>query len=263
MATRHPHAGRPSALSSMLEVRALFEMASLPYSLPMLMHAPQGDGHPVLLLPGFMGSEGSLIALELLPAQPRLRRADLGPGPQRRLPPRACLGHRAEDPLPAPRDRAQGQPGRLEPGRRVRALRRAPGQRMRAQRHHAGQPGHRRRLGQRGAAAAEGAVPADRAPDGLGRAFDAAARQDAARAQAAAGAGELPVFAQRRRRAAAGGHAGRRPAGCTRTSASGAATSAWASTRWCCRSWPTGSRSPRASGSLTSLRACWGWCTGR
>ena len=65
MATRHPHAGRPSTLSSMLEVRAFFEMASLPYSLPMLMQAPQGDGHPVLLLPGFMGSEGSLIALEL------------------------------------------------------------------------------------------------------------------------------------------------------------------------------------------------------
>jgi pimeloyl-ACP methyl ester carboxylesterase len=49
----------------MLEVRALFEMATLPYALPMLMHAPQGDGHPVLLLPGFMGSESSLIALEL------------------------------------------------------------------------------------------------------------------------------------------------------------------------------------------------------
>jgi len=65
MATRHPHAGRPSTLSSMLEVRAIFELASLPYSLPMLMHAPMGDGHPVLLLPGFMGSEGSLLALEL------------------------------------------------------------------------------------------------------------------------------------------------------------------------------------------------------
>jgi pimeloyl-ACP methyl ester carboxylesterase len=65
MATRHPHTGRPSALSSMLEFRALFEMASLPYSVPMLMQTPQGDGHPVLLLPGFMGSEGSLIALEL------------------------------------------------------------------------------------------------------------------------------------------------------------------------------------------------------
>jgi pimeloyl-ACP methyl ester carboxylesterase len=49
----------------MLEVRAFFEIASLPYSLPLLMHAPHGDGHPVLLLPGFMGSEGSLIALEV------------------------------------------------------------------------------------------------------------------------------------------------------------------------------------------------------
>jgi len=32
---------------------------------PFLLQAPQGDGHPVLLLPGFMGSEGSLIGLEL------------------------------------------------------------------------------------------------------------------------------------------------------------------------------------------------------
>jgi pimeloyl-ACP methyl ester carboxylesterase len=65
MATRHTHTGRPSTLSSMLEARAVFEMASLPYALPLLMQAPQGDGHPVLLLPGFMGSEGTLIALEL------------------------------------------------------------------------------------------------------------------------------------------------------------------------------------------------------
>ncbi len=65
MATRHRHEGTPSVLSSMLEVRALFEMACLPYAVPMLMQAPRGDGHPVLLLPGFMGSEGSLIALEV------------------------------------------------------------------------------------------------------------------------------------------------------------------------------------------------------
>ena len=65
MATRHKHQGMPSLLSSMLEVRALFEVASLPYALPLLLQAPQGDGHPVLLLPGFMGSEGSLIALEV------------------------------------------------------------------------------------------------------------------------------------------------------------------------------------------------------
>ncbi len=65
MATRHRHQGKPSLLSSMLEVRALFEMATLPYALPWLMQAPEGDGHPVLLLPGFMGSEGTLIALEV------------------------------------------------------------------------------------------------------------------------------------------------------------------------------------------------------
>jgi pimeloyl-ACP methyl ester carboxylesterase len=65
MAKRHAHAGKPSWLSSMLEVRSVFEIASLPYALPMLMHAPHGDGHPVLLLPGFMGSEGSLIGLEM------------------------------------------------------------------------------------------------------------------------------------------------------------------------------------------------------
>jgi pimeloyl-ACP methyl ester carboxylesterase len=49
----------------MLESRALLEVASLPGALPLLMTAPRGDGHPVLLLPGFMGSEGSLFALEM------------------------------------------------------------------------------------------------------------------------------------------------------------------------------------------------------
>ncbi len=65
MATRHPHSGKPKALHTALELRALYELALLPWSLPFLTTAPQGDGHPVLLLPGFMGSEVSLIALEL------------------------------------------------------------------------------------------------------------------------------------------------------------------------------------------------------
>jgi pimeloyl-ACP methyl ester carboxylesterase len=47
-----------------MEWRALAEMALLPYSLPMLLSRPKGDGHPVLLLPGFMGDEGSLIGLK-------------------------------------------------------------------------------------------------------------------------------------------------------------------------------------------------------
>lgn len=65
MATRHHRTGRPAALHSALELRALLEVAVLPGTLPILMAAPRGDGHPVLLLPGFMGSEASLIGLEV------------------------------------------------------------------------------------------------------------------------------------------------------------------------------------------------------
>ena len=62
---RHAHVGAPHALSSLMEGRGLLEMALLPASLPLLMDAPTGDGHPVLLVPGFMASEASLIALKL------------------------------------------------------------------------------------------------------------------------------------------------------------------------------------------------------
>ncbi len=65
MATRHTHTGRPDAVHSALEVRAFLELAILPCTVPILMTAPHGDGHPVLLLPGFMGSEASLIGLEV------------------------------------------------------------------------------------------------------------------------------------------------------------------------------------------------------
>jgi len=65
MATRHPHTGRPDPLHSALEVRAIVEIAMLPWLVPILMAAPRGDGHPVLLLPGFMGSEATLIGLEV------------------------------------------------------------------------------------------------------------------------------------------------------------------------------------------------------
>lgn len=64
MATRHPHTGAPSRLHSLLEWRALAEMATLPFSWPVLALLPRGDGHPVLLLPGFMADEGTLIALK-------------------------------------------------------------------------------------------------------------------------------------------------------------------------------------------------------
>lgn len=63
---RHAHVGAPHVLSSLLEGRGLLEMALLPASLPLLIEAPQGDGHPVLLVPGFMASETSLIGLKLM-----------------------------------------------------------------------------------------------------------------------------------------------------------------------------------------------------
>lgn len=61
---RHHHVGAPHLLHSLLEPRAFFEAAMLPMSLPLLMQAPQGDGHPVLLLPGFMADEKSLFVLK-------------------------------------------------------------------------------------------------------------------------------------------------------------------------------------------------------
>ena len=61
---RHRHTGSPDVLHSILEPRALLELALLPASLPLLMQAPTGDGHPVLLLPGFLADEKSLFALK-------------------------------------------------------------------------------------------------------------------------------------------------------------------------------------------------------
>ena len=63
---RHAHVGAPDLLHSLLEARALLEIAMLPTALPLLLQAPAGDGHPVLLLPGFLADERSLVALELL-----------------------------------------------------------------------------------------------------------------------------------------------------------------------------------------------------
>ena len=65
MVSRHPHIGQPRLFHSLLEPRALLEAALLPAALPLLAQAPRGDGHPVLLLPGFLADEKSLIALKL------------------------------------------------------------------------------------------------------------------------------------------------------------------------------------------------------
>ncbi len=49
----------PSPLLMALESRAVFEWASLALSWPILKRAPEGDGHPVLVLPGLIANDAS------------------------------------------------------------------------------------------------------------------------------------------------------------------------------------------------------------
>jgi pimeloyl-ACP methyl ester carboxylesterase len=53
----------PSPLLLALEGRAWFELAALVPAFPALASAPRGDGHPVLVLPGFLASDRSTRAL--------------------------------------------------------------------------------------------------------------------------------------------------------------------------------------------------------
>jgi pimeloyl-ACP methyl ester carboxylesterase len=64
MAQRHLHEGEPHLWHQLAEWRAVIELAALPWAWPCLMQAPQGDGHPVLLLPGFMADEATLLVLK-------------------------------------------------------------------------------------------------------------------------------------------------------------------------------------------------------
>lgn len=51
---------RPSMLLALTELpRALGELASLPFASSILARAPRGDGHPVLVLPGFATTDAS------------------------------------------------------------------------------------------------------------------------------------------------------------------------------------------------------------
>jgi pimeloyl-ACP methyl ester carboxylesterase len=55
----------PSLLLALTEFpRALAEFGSVPWAAPLLMQAPKGDGHPVLLLPGFMAGDTSMKPLK-------------------------------------------------------------------------------------------------------------------------------------------------------------------------------------------------------
>lgn len=60
----HTAIERPSKLLALTELpRALFEYATLPWASAPLLAAPEGDGHPVLILPGFMTSDMSTSVL--------------------------------------------------------------------------------------------------------------------------------------------------------------------------------------------------------
>ena len=55
----------PNRLYTLLEWRALIELGSLPLAWPLLQTTPRGDGHPVLLLPGFAAGDATLGPLAL------------------------------------------------------------------------------------------------------------------------------------------------------------------------------------------------------
>ncbi len=58
------HIRRPSAMLALTELpRALFEFGSLAWAAPLLASAPRGDGHPVLILPGFMATDASTAVM--------------------------------------------------------------------------------------------------------------------------------------------------------------------------------------------------------
>lgn len=57
---QHDKVGPPSLMLALTELpRALFELGSIPFSAPLLSTAPRGDGHPVLVLPGFVTTDAS------------------------------------------------------------------------------------------------------------------------------------------------------------------------------------------------------------
>jgi pimeloyl-ACP methyl ester carboxylesterase len=65
----------PSLLNALTELpRTLLDISALCLSLPLLANMPRGDGHPVMVLPGFMASDSSTALLrrylQLLGYQP-------------------------------------------------------------------------------------------------------------------------------------------------------------------------------------------------
>jgi pimeloyl-ACP methyl ester carboxylesterase len=61
-----PRSGKPPRnVYTLLEGRGLLEMALLPACLPLLQSTPRGDGHTVLLVPGFTATDATLVGLRV------------------------------------------------------------------------------------------------------------------------------------------------------------------------------------------------------
>ena len=62
-----PESSGPSLWDSATELpRVMLEMTSLSYSWPLFATAPRGDGHPILVLPGFTAGDQSTLLLRRL-----------------------------------------------------------------------------------------------------------------------------------------------------------------------------------------------------
>lgn len=59
----------PSRIFTLAEGRALFELGAFIAATPLLSRLPQGDGHAVMTLPGFMATNGSTVPMRRLLAK--------------------------------------------------------------------------------------------------------------------------------------------------------------------------------------------------
>ena len=66
MSTAESRIEAPSPLLLALEVRAIAERGAMAATHPLLRRLPKGDGHPVLVLPGFVASDRSTVPLRRL-----------------------------------------------------------------------------------------------------------------------------------------------------------------------------------------------------
>ena len=119
MAATHNPIAPPSRLLLLAEARALWEAGAAVALWPLLQLTPRGDGHPVLVLPGLVASD---MSTKLLRRFLQSRGYDAhGWGLGRNLGPREGIEDGMVEKLEAlhAEERPQGQPGRLEPGRRL------------------------------------------------------------------------------------------------------------------------------------------------